>query len=322
MNANGFGICFFVLLGSILFAGCGSPPRVEFVERPTQIDVLIGDQLFTSYRFEETLTKPVLYPLRTPGGVAVNRRFPIEQDTGETTDHPHHIGIFFTYDKVNGVGFWGNKTSPPQIRHIKALESRPGDGKGVLRTLCHWVDTQSNVLLQENRAMTFEVLPEGWAIDFDITLTAQDQKITFEDTKEGMFALRLADPLRGVAKGGTSHYLNNHGLKEEQGVWGKRAVWVRLEGVKNEKSVGVAMFNLPGSTNFPTYWHARDYGLFAANPLGQYDFQKANQEPDPKPLELTLAPGQSARFRFFVLLYDGTRSPDQLDKVFLRYSRD
>lgn len=298
--------------------GCDAAEKVEFVKAADKIDVVIGGKAFTSYMFSDNLTKPVLYPVQTPSGIKVNRGFPFEKVEGEATDHPHHVGIFFTYDEVNDDGFWNNTKSPPQVKHIKITKMQPGNGKGELCTVMHWMG-KSEVLLEEKRKMVFTA-GEGWyGIDFSIDLTAVGKKVKFGDTKEGMFAIRTAQWLR--EKDGTGRYFSSSGDRKAENIWGKRARWVALEGEKDGKKVGIAILNYPKSANYPTYWHARNYGLFAANPLGQLAFQKTRKVENPKPLALTLEPGETAHFNFYIIIYDGSKTPEQLEKLFARYPK-
>lgn len=304
-----------LIASALLSAGCiAQSAKVEFTPAADKIDVKIDGKLVTSYRFEDSLTKPVLYPLNTLSGIALHRGFPFEKVPGETTDHPHHIGLFFTYDKVNGIGFWNNTTKPPMIKHARVVSSEPGEGKGKLVTQSEWIAKDgSTIFLIEDRSMVFKPIDHGYAMDLTLDLTART-KIEFGDTKEGMFAVRTADWLS--EKIGKSRYFSSEGTETSKNIWGKRAKWVALEGKKDDKPVGIAILNHPTSTNYPTYWHARDYGLFSANPLGQEEFQKSNKEPNPKPFGLTLEPGKTARFRFLVLIYDGNKSADQINALF------
>jgi gluconolactonase len=308
-----------VWLGSLLAAN--AQPKVEFVERPGSIDVLAGGQLLTTYRYDDPLTKPVLYPVRTLSGVPINRAYPLEKIEGETRDHPHHIGLFFTYDEVNKIGFWNTTNRPPQIKHIETKEMKGGSGSGRLATVLQWLDLKDQPVLEEQRSMTFTARENEYWIDFNIRLAALDKTVEFEDTKEGMFALRVAEWLKEEAPG-TGHYTNSEGAQSEKGVWGKRARWVTLQGEHDGKTIGVAIFHHPASVNYPTFWHARGYGLFAANPLGQEAFQKGLKEKDPKPFHLTLKPGESALFGFRVLVYEGTRDSAQLEKQFADFSQE
>jgi len=305
----------------ILFIACGNTTisKVQFVQGDNQIDVMVDGKLFTSYKYDfATLTKPVLFPVISPSGVEVNRSFPFKEVEGESKDHPHHTGIFFTYDEVNDNGFWNNTTFPPQILHIESTKMANGD-TGKLSTLMHWVDKNENPLLKEERTMEFIPGKNSTSIDFTITLTAMDEKVVFKDTKEGMFAIRVAHWLK--EKGNeNSQYRSSNGDVSEKNIWGKRAKWVILEGKKDGKTIGIAILNHPESVNYPTFWHARAYGLFAANPLGQSVFQKGRGEETPEPFNLTLEPGKSALFKFRVIIYEGVKSDEQLESVFSEYS--
>jgi len=305
----------------ICSVGCGmdqqsgkSGPKVEFVKSADKIDVVIGGNLFTSYMYGDSLTKPVLYPVITPAGIKVNRGYPFEKVEGEATDHAHHIGIFFTYDEVNGNRFWNNKESLPKVEHVKFDAIKKGRGKGTLSTVMNWIGTDGKAVLQEKRDMTFTAGEKQNIIDFSIDLTAKNETVVFEDTKEGMFAIRTAQWLR--EKDGTGEYFSSDGDRKAQNIWGKRARWVALEGNKDGIDVGIAILNHEPSTNYPTYWHARNYGLFAANPLGQSVFQKKHKVKNPEPFNLTLKPGESAHFNFQVVIYDGKRTAEQIEEIF------
>jgi hypothetical protein len=290
---------------------------VQFVAGDGRVDVLINGQQVTSYLYRSDLTKPVLYPVKSISGIQVNRSYPLEHVQGESQDHPHHFGIFFTYDKVNGNGFWNNTTSPPQIRHVEFAEMADGMEQGTLAVVLAWVGNNGKRLLREDRSMVFRANDKDIFIDFSMTLTATDRTVVFEDIKEGMFAIRLADWLK--EKGGTGTYLSSNGDQGASAVWGRRAKWVRIEGHKDGQQVGIAILNHPSSQNYPTYWHARDYGLFSANPLGQSVFQKDVGLETPEPYNLTLAPGKSALFKFRMIIYEGAMSKEQLDREFDNY---
>lgn len=312
-------------------------PKVEFVKDDNKIDVMIGRNLFTSYVYGNELTKPVLVPLRTPSGIEVNRRYPLVKTEGGSTDHVHHVGIFFAVDQVNGTNFWRNTTTPPQIKHIKITEMAGGTGRGKLSTIMHWIDAGGQVVLEEKRSMVFlaGAHEDEYAIDFSMDLTTKVTKVLFEDIEEGMFAIRVADCLRESGPkailrleqplhlpkesvSGTGMYFSSDGDETAKNIWGKRARWVALHGVKDGKIVGIAILNHPASINYPTYWHVRSYGLFSANPLGQGDFQRQSKyKKNPVlPLRLSLKQGERAHFRFLVIVYEGIRTKKQIEERF------
>jgi hypothetical protein len=254
-------------------------------------------------------------------------------------DHEHHVGIFFAVDLVNGVKFWNNKSLSPQIRHVEITEITGGAGIGKLSAVSHWIDDKKQVLLEEKRTMLFLAGEHEYAIDLSIDLTAKCPRILFEDIEEGMLAIRVSDylresdpkispqqgkPLPNESIAGTGRYLSSNGDVTAKNVWGKRARWVALQGVRQGKVIGVTILNHPASINYPTYWHVRNYGLFSANPLGQGDFQRQQPVKYRKnkvmPLRLTLEQGETVHFRFLVIAYEGFRTSEQIEHRFRKFA--
>ncbi|MEX2564606.1 MAG: PmoA family protein [Cyclobacteriaceae bacterium] len=326
MNPKNFLFLMF-LLCSLTFQQ-GICQQVSFVQTEEQINIMAGDKMVSSYKIGEDLLKPYLFPIRSPSGEVVTRGYPIQEIQGESKDHPHHTGLYFTYgskEEVNGNSFWNLHEIPPQIKHMEVLEIEEGRNKGHLTTLSHWIGKDHQALLSETRKMEFSVQKNRYIFDFDIILKALDRTVTFGDTKEGMFAIRVADWLAEKSNHSeiknTGEYLNAEGDRTESNIWGKRSSWVRLEGEKDGKRIGIAMYHHPESTNYPTYWHARGYGCFAANPIGQFDFQKGNQTNAPEKRTLKLQPGEEARFKFRVTIYEGDRSFENFNQEFKNFSR-
>jgi len=321
------GVLVVLWAGTLAFGG-----EVVFVKHANRVDVTVDGRLFTSYLYDIDpaepmaargilLTKPILFPVYSPSGTMMTRGYPLIDVPGEAKDHPHHMGVYFTVD-VNDDHFWGNsKQALPKIEHKEITEMTSGAGRGVLATVAQWIGKDGKIIFTENRRMTFIAEKnDQYAVDFDITLTAADKTVTVGDTKEGMMAVRVAPWLK--EQGGTGRYLSSEGQEAEKGVWGKRARWMRLQGQHDSKTHGVAILNHPESINYPTYWHARGYGCFTANPLGQGPFQKSHKEADARNLDLTLAPGQSALFRHRMVFYEGGRTAEQLDAEFAEYTAE
>jgi len=334
-------VVFLLIISTFAANLMAGPPKVELVKGENRIDVVIGGEPFTSYLYGSDLTKPLLVPVRTPSGIEVSRRHPLTRIEGGSTDHEHHVGIFFAVDQVNGVNFWKNTSVSPQIRHMEITEMAGGTGAGKLSTVSHWMDDKRQVLLEERRTMVF--LAGGheneYAIDLSMDLTAKSPRVLFEDIEEGMFAIRVSDylresdpkispqqgrPLPNESIAGTGRYFSSNGDVTAKNVWGKRARWVALQGVRQGKVVGVAILNHPAGINYPTYWHVRNYGLFSANPLGQADFQRQQPRKYRKnkimPLRLMLEQGETAHFRFLVIVYEGFRTNLQIEERFRKFA--
>ena len=279
-----------------------------------RVAVTVGGRPFTDYRYEPDLKKPALFPLRTEKGTIVTRGAPVDPQPGEPTDHPHHVGSWLTYGDVNGLDFWGKKAS---IRHRKTVRAEGGKEKGELEIEADWAGADDKPVLAESTRFVFRGAPGLRAFDRATTLTAAAQRVLFKDTKEGMFGIRVAKSLQGDGKPGeTGLYRSSEGIIGKD-VWSTRAKWMLLSGKVGDESVTIAVFDHPKNPNHPTYWHARTYGLFAANPLGQKDFDKAKGE-----LGFALEPGKSATFRYRVLIVTGDYTPEQADAELRKFAAE
>ena len=279
-----------------------------------KISVEIDGKPFTDFYIGPQTAKPYLHPLRTADGKVVTRGFPMVTDIpGEAHDHPHHRGLWFTHGDVNGYDFWANEPDQKGANKGKGtvvLEKVDkfvtGKKSGTISATFAWKIPSGETLLIESRKMTFYSDPQLRTIDFDITLSPQ-QEVKFGDTKEGMFAIRLAAPLEEEQPKDipepkrTGKMVNAQNKVGEKNVWGKRSEWVDYFGKIDGAPVGIAVFDHPSNPRSPTYWHARGYGLLATNIFGLHDFER-----DPsRDASLTIRPGQPLRFRFRVIIHPG-----------------
>jgi len=305
-------------------------------EADHRIDVTVDGHPFTSYMWPTSLDKPVLYPLVAPDGTTVTRGFPLEPRPGERVDHPHHAGVWFNYGNVNGFDFWNNSSAIPaaqkpkmgSIHHTRIVSTKSGKQEGEIVTESIWTDGTGTDQLKELTRYVFRAENGTRTIDRIATLTAL-KPVTFKDDKEGLLGMRVAHFLESpTEKGGTFNdasgrptkvetadtsgatgvYRTSAGISGDK-VWSTRGAWCALTGTSPEgKTETVVILDNPVNPGFPTYWHARGYGLFAANPLGDHVF-------DPKAPEhnFTIAQGQSATFRYRILLHSSAMTPQQLD---------
>jgi hypothetical protein len=303
-----------------------------------KINIFIGDKLFTSFLYPDSLEKPVLYPLHAANGTIVTRGFPLDTQPGDPTDHPHHVGVWFTFENVNGLDFWNNSYAIPKekkylygwIKTDKILETS-GGSKGILSYHANWTNQQNEVLLEETTRLEFSGTLHQRTIDRITVLTA-DTTILLADAKDGLYGIRLAHALQiptdkdqefkddkgnvTVVKGGTDHISNGNYLtsegKEGDSAWSTRARWCKVYGKMGNDSISIAIIDHPENPNYPTFWHARGYGLFAANPLGEKIFTNGKTAKN-----LQLKKGESVTFRFRIIIDDGdkTISPRELDEL-------
>ncbi len=288
------------------------------------ISVEIKGKPFTQFFIGPETNKPYLHPLRAASGKIVTRGYPMEDIPGESHDHPHHRGLWFAHGDVNGIDFWGNETRGAKFGRIvlaKVDSLTGGKDSGSIAATFEWRDPAGKALLTEARQTIFYAQPKTRTIDFDITLTALE-KVVFGDSKEGTFALRLASALEAPHAGApaqpvrTGHMVDSQGREGEKQIWGKRADWVDFAGVVEGEPLGIAMFDNPSNPRHPTWWHVRDYGLFAANIFGLREFENDKS----KDGSLTLAPGETLRFRYRVTIHPGDAQSAHIAKLYADYA--
>jgi hypothetical protein len=302
------------------------------------VSIDIKGQPFSDFYIGQGYPKPFLAPLRSATGLVVTRSYPMHTVAGESRDHPHHRGLWIGYGNVNGVNFWENELNVPntdpetpkqqgKIVLAKLGAITPGRKSGQIAAIFEWRVPEGSVLLEEQRAMTFYADPDLRTLDVDATLTAK-RDVQFADTKEGFFAIRLADSMAGTSARGVrcpscalnKHggiMTNSHGAQAEKNVWGRRADWVDYDGVVEGQQVGVVIFDDPRNYNYPPRWHSRDYGLFAVNPFGVNDFEPNSGERGGH----TLASGQSMRFRYRIIVHPGGTPKQKIADWYADYVR-
>lgn len=276
--------------------------------------VELNGRLFTEYYYTN-VPRPFCYPLIGPGGAAMTRNYPILTNApGEDHDHPHHRSLWFAHGPVNGQDLWTERAASGRIVHRGFTEIASGTQTGVIRTLNDWVDKDGNVLCTDEETIRFHAPQDDVTLlDFEITLRASNGDVTFGDSKEGTFAVRLAETMRlkpnkHNAGKPTGHIVNSEGVRDDK-AWGKRAAWCDYYGPVGTNTFGVAIFDHPKNPRHPTWWHVRDYGLFAANPFGQHDFEGLSNK---QAGDLKIPAGQSVTFRYRVVLHEGDEKAGQI----------
>jgi len=297
-----------------------------------KIDVLVNGKLFTTYRWPDNVCKPVLYPLFTSAGTMITRGFPIEPKEGERADHPHQIGMWLTYGNVDGNDFWGNGSkglgtrndNGGVIKHVSVDNLTEGE-EGSMSTTESWTDTAGVELLLEKTKYSFIARGSTRIIDRVTTLTADNKEVSLPDTKEGMFGIRVARQLELPSEGDIILYsadghptkvkeMSNDGISGDYrssegvtglGVWGTRAKWMDLFGNIGDEKISLVICDHPKNPCYPTYWHARGYGLFSANPFGWKDFTKGKGQ-----LDFKIPAGESVTFRYRVIISSGVHLND------------
>ena len=331
-----------VLLTSLIFAVAavatlvpavarGAEP-VELKQKGNTIEVSIGGHPFTTYYFGPESPKPYLHPLRSAQGTIVTRGYPMVTNIpGESRDHPHHRALYFAHGDINGVDFWGEGEATPAnqtahgrqypsagelptgrtaFRKLEAAES--GADSGAIKADFDLVGPDGKAMGEETQEYVFRGDASTRTIDCTFTIRANHGPLKMGDTKEGTFAIRVVKALEAP----NGNMLNSNGGVGEKQIWGKRADWVDYSGRVGDEDLGIAIFDNPANPKHPTYWHAREYGLFAVNPFGEHDFYN-----DPKrDGSITIPAGGTLTQRYRVLIHHGDASAARLPEAYQVYA--
>jgi hypothetical protein len=335
-------------LGSslLLCSQCTSEPQVDLIikEAEEKVEVQIDGELFTAYIWPENIKKPSLWPVMSPAGNMLTRSYPLINKEGDRSDHPHHVGVWFNYGDVNGLDFWNNSEARPaeqrhrygSIVHRSIEKAESGEGKGTLETSAEWRSPDNTVMLEEQTRIEFIPGETMNIIDRTTTLEAVIDTVNFTDNKEGMFAIRVARELE-LPSDRPTDLVDSHGVVtrvekmdntyvkgnyrsaegvEGKEVWGTRCRWMKLGSEINGEQVALVIIDHPDNVGYPTYWHARDYGLFSANTLGQKVFSNGENE-----LNFSLKKGESVTFKYRLVVAGEDLSDEQINQMADAYAQ-
>ena len=327
-----------ILAAGALMCSCGDKQKagtVTFTDLPGEqkVEVYVDGKLFTNFIYPDDMEKQVLNPIYTASGIEVTRGYPLRPRPFERVDHPHHVGMWLNFGDVNGLDFWNNSFAIPAerkhrygtIKFTGIVEQAPKEGKLVVSA--NWVNSGDTVLLQERTTYLFGGGADSRTIERLTELTAQTDVVITEN-KEGLLGIRMdrafeepSDrPQRYTDSDGRvtdALTVNNEGVNGVYrnalgdtggGVWSKRSPWVALRAEKDGEVITVAVIDSRENIGYPSWSHARGYGLFAANNLGGRAF-----DPEADELKITLQKGDKLTFKHKVLIA-GDLTDEQLNE--------
>lgn len=311
-----FAIAIAGLAAAIL--ACPSAAEVTALPNEHGLSIKIDGQPFADY-WTRAGSKPVVWPIIGPTGKPMTRFYPMGEGVNEKKDHIHQRSLWFTHGIVNDIDFWAEESKDPKhklgiIVH-KGFVSVTSGPAAVVVTRNDWVGPDGKRVCADQRRLAFGTDGTGRWIDFDIVLSATDGPVVFGDTKEGAFGMRVAETLKVDAKQG-GKIVDSEG-RADKDAWGQTASWVDYYGPVDGQVVGITIFNHPDSFRYPTHWHVRTYGLFAANPFGLKDF------PGSKGADGALKLDQSRSIHLFyrVLFHKGDEREGKVAEMWSTYAK-
>jgi hypothetical protein len=275
---------------------------VRLTPKPDALEVTIAGQPFTIYHHAKTQKKPYFWPIHDPAGQIITR--PLVKPNEHKIDHPHHRGLWFAVDQVNGIKFWAEGG---KIENISVEPTVPVGNPARFKVVNHWLDLNRQPVLIETTTISIYA---NRLIAYDAALTAAKEPVIFDDTKEGLFGFRMVNSMRG-SDGTIVSSDGHHGEKE---CWGKTFPWVDYDGPVDGKLVGVAIFDNPHNFR-PSRYHVRSYGLFSISPFGEHDYTNRQKPAQP----VNLAPGANLRLRYAIYVHDGDTKAGDVAGAYRKY---
>ena len=291
----------------------GKQIQVSIAFAKSEVNVKIGDDLFTTFVFGK-YDKPIFYPVFGPNQIGMTRNWPMKDgEPGESHDHPHHKSIWFSHE-INGIDFWSEQEGAVST---SIVDPQSGERNSFL-TRSDWIRKDNgNTVLTDETKFQFGFDETARWIDAQINFQATHGEVSFDDTKEGTFAVRTHPDLRltSAPRNGVhdvhGRALNSNG-ESGQAIWGKAAKWVLYNGPVEGIPMSIAIFDHPNNLRHPTTWHARDYGLVAANPFGLHYFQGVVEGAG----AYTLEQGKELQLRYRIVFIRGNATAEEVNERF------
>jgi hypothetical protein len=277
-------------------------PSIRAVKQGSKIDVLINNNLFTSYIFSNEEKYPFFYPVNGPSNASVTSM--------RNANYPHHSSLFFGCDMVNDGNYWQDGLGRGQIISLRADILQAEGDKVIIENECIWTRPGADAPIKDIRKITVSAQSkEIYQIDFDIVMEML-MDVTIKRTNHSLFSGRM-DPDLAVTNGGVM--INAEGETGEKGTFGKPSPWIDYYGTRMGKAEGMAIMQHPLNKWYPAPWFTRDYGFFSPTPL---------YWPEDPENGTRLKKGEQIKLRYRVLVHTGDHKQADIAGQFERYKKE
>ena len=281
-----------------------------------QLWVLQDNTLLTSYRAHPSQKYPFFSPMAGP-----RSGLPLVAETGRPW--PHHRGVFFGLDRVNGGNYWQDTLARGQIISQGPSFAKTENQYKVSATAveivdhCLWRQGTNDPIIEDHRRFVIKVLDDHrYILDADFVVTALTD-VTVQQTNHGLFGVRCAHDL-SPAGGGTLE--SSEGFKGEANTLKKPARWLAFYGrrakLKEDIVEGIAVF-CPSKAPHPAFrdcpWFTRDYGNISPTPMNWLNERGDNPFVLPK--------GEELKLRYRVVAFGGTPQDAGLNGLWDEFDR-
>lgn len=294
----------YVAIAALCLAGSvyAQKQQVSAVQIGNRIDVNVGNQFFTSYRFEQNEKYPFFFPVNGPvsGGSTTSMR---------NGTYPHHSSLFFGCDRVNGGNYWQEGLERGRIVSIGARVVEAKGEKVVIEDECIWKRPDAEAPILDRRTITISSPSKDlYQLDFDIEMEMLTD-VTILKTNHSLFSARI-DPDLTVKQGGVM--INSEGKEGEKGTFGVGSPWIDCYGQRKTGVEGIAIMQHPSNKWYPSPWFTRDYGFISPTPM----YWPANDK------ETNLKKGEKIALRYRVLVHGGDTKQADIAGLFEQYKKE
>lgn len=296
---------FFAVLSAAILCSAtlgAQTKQVNAVKIGNRIDVTIGDQFFTSYRFEDDEKYPFFFPVNGPvsGGSITSMR---------NGTYPHHSSLFFGCDLVNGGNYWQEGLERGRIVSLGPQIIETGGDKAVITDECIWKRPDADCPIKDKRVITICSPADGiYQLDFDIEMEML-MDVEILKTNHSLFSARIAEDLT-VKQGGTM--VNSTGDSGEKETFGTPAPWMDFSGPRKTGYEGIAILQHPTSKWYPSKWFTRDYGFMSPTPMWWPDDDVSRK----------FVKGEKIALRYRVIVHGGDVKEAKIAELFKAYCKE
>jgi Methane oxygenase PmoA len=236
-------------------------PNCEVLPLPDhQVSFRVAGTERLRWHYDARYPRPFFFPLIGPAGLPLTR-----MGHPGAPDHDHHRSIWFAHHKVQGVDFWGDRTTA-RVRQKMWLAYQDGEA-AQMAVLLGWYDGHDPKELMEQE-LVVSVQPRS---DGEVTVELQSvfkpagDSLELQKTNFGFLAVRVAKSLSAHFGGG--QLTGSEGNKGEANLFGKPAKWMDYSGpVRDGVLEGITFFDHPENPGHPVHWHVREDGWMGAAP--------------------------------------------------------
>lgn len=268
-------------------------PPVGFEMKPGEVVIKVDDRPIATYVYRDPtgkIPRPYFAHVKAPGGIQVTRNHPPVTGRDRTDHESMHPGIWMAFGDLGGADFWRNKARIAHVRFAEQPQGGPGRGSFVEEK--EYLRADHSLVCRERFDCRIHIRDSGYLLLWDSTFSSPDE-FAFGDQEEMGLGLRVATAL-SESEGGRLR--DSEGRLGARMIWSQAATWCDYSGSMDGRRIGMTL--MCHSANFrPSWMHARDYGLVAANPFGRRAMHKGATS------SVVVKPGSVLRLRYAILMH-------------------